>query len=211
MDSSTAVWTGPFPIKDVSGYFLLLPRFIEIHGFNASSVDYDQTTQNAVSDDGLHCLQTSLLWDPRHKWVKMVSIKNFVFISSVDIKRTDCIIFSVRKALNTYSYKTVIHLSMCVHRLGPFKLNRTFCNCLVTSLMNLFQYTHEIETTGLLSLPEYLWGYHPSITVIKLHYNIYHNNNKITKAFQATDNNNNNKLDEIMAGRLAPAEFDQMV
>ena len=30
---------GPFPIKGVSGSFSFLPCFIEIHAFNANSVD----------------------------------------------------------------------------------------------------------------------------------------------------------------------------
>ena len=64
----------------MSGYFLLLSCFEEISEFNAnrvdpkgtlaSSVDQDQTQQNAASDMGLHCLPMSLLWDARHKWLK---------------------------------------------------------------------------------------------------------------------------------------------
>ena len=51
MDSSTlTLWTGPFPVKDVSGMFLLLLWFTEIPVFNANSVD------PAASDLGLHCL-----------------------------------------------------------------------------------------------------------------------------------------------------------
>ena len=42
---------------------------IEIPVFNANSVDTDQMLQNVVSDLGLHCLQMSLLWDARQKWV----------------------------------------------------------------------------------------------------------------------------------------------
>ena len=35
---------------------LLLPCFIEIHEFNANSVDPDQMPRSVVSDQGLHCL-----------------------------------------------------------------------------------------------------------------------------------------------------------
>ena len=35
-------WTGNIPIEDVSGYFLLLPCFIEIPVFNANSIYLDQ-------------------------------------------------------------------------------------------------------------------------------------------------------------------------
>ena len=55
MDSSTSgLWTGPFPVEGV---------YIEIHVFNAKSVDPDQMLQ------GLHCLLMSILWHARHKWV----------------------------------------------------------------------------------------------------------------------------------------------
>ena len=43
---------------------------MEIPVFNANSVDPDQTPHSAASDLGPHCLQISLLWDARHKWVK---------------------------------------------------------------------------------------------------------------------------------------------
>ena len=36
---------------------------------NANGVGSDQTPRSAASDLGLHCLQTSRLWDARHKWV----------------------------------------------------------------------------------------------------------------------------------------------
>ena len=54
----------------MSGWFLLLPCFIEISVFNANSVDPDQTPLSAASDLGLHCLPMSLFRDARHKWVK---------------------------------------------------------------------------------------------------------------------------------------------
>ena len=41
--------------------------FFEIPIYNANSVDPDQTPQNAASDQGLHCLQMSLLLNARHK------------------------------------------------------------------------------------------------------------------------------------------------
>ena len=37
---------------------------------NANSVDPDQTSRSVASDQGLHCLLVSLLWDTRHKWIK---------------------------------------------------------------------------------------------------------------------------------------------
>ena len=43
-----------YPIKGVSGYFLLVMCFIEIPVFNANNVDPDQMPQNAVSDLSLH-------------------------------------------------------------------------------------------------------------------------------------------------------------
>ena len=75
MESSTlTLWTGPFPVKGVAGWFLLLPWFTEILVLKANSVDPDQTPQNTASDQGLHCLPMSLLWDDRLKWVKEESI-----------------------------------------------------------------------------------------------------------------------------------------
>ena len=53
----------------VSGYFLPLPCFKEIPVFNASSGDPDQTPRSVASDQGLHRLPMSLLWDARYKWV----------------------------------------------------------------------------------------------------------------------------------------------
>ena len=50
---------------------LLLPCFIEIPVFNADGVDPDQTPRSVASNLGLHCLQMSLLWDARHKWVNI--------------------------------------------------------------------------------------------------------------------------------------------
>ena len=77
MDSSTlALWTGPFPISEVSYQFLLLPCFIKITVFNVNSIDPDQTPHSAASDLGLHCLLMSLLWDARLKWVKMPYLLN---------------------------------------------------------------------------------------------------------------------------------------
>ena len=71
VDSSTlTLWPGPFPVKGVSGWFVLLPCFTEIPVLYANSVDPDQTPRSAASDLGLHCLPMSLLWDTRLKWVK---------------------------------------------------------------------------------------------------------------------------------------------
>ena len=47
----------------------LLPCFIENPVFNANCVDPAQMPHPAASGLGLHCLQMSLLWEARHKWV----------------------------------------------------------------------------------------------------------------------------------------------
>ena len=63
VDSPTlTLRTGLFPIKGVSGQFLLLPCFIEIPVFNANSVDPDQTPRFASCDLGLHCLSKCVQW-----------------------------------------------------------------------------------------------------------------------------------------------------
>ena len=51
---------------------LLLPCFIGISEINANRVDPDQTPRSVASDLGLHCLSVSLLWETRHKWVKVL-------------------------------------------------------------------------------------------------------------------------------------------
>ena len=38
----------------------------------ANSVNPDQMLHSAASDQGLHCLPMSLLWDTRLKWVNSV-------------------------------------------------------------------------------------------------------------------------------------------
>ena len=43
-----SLWTGSLPVEGVSGYFSLLPRFIEIYIFNANGVDPDQTPRSAI-------------------------------------------------------------------------------------------------------------------------------------------------------------------
>ena len=56
MGTATSIlWTSPFPIKGVSGRFILLQCFIEISVFNANSVDPDQTPCSKASDLGLNC------------------------------------------------------------------------------------------------------------------------------------------------------------
>ena len=81
MDFSTlTLWTGPFQVKDVSGWFLLLPWFTEIPVFNANSIDPDQMPRSAASDLGLRCLPMSHLWYKWHKWVNSS-------IPSVHLKR----------------------------------------------------------------------------------------------------------------------------
>ena len=47
----------------------IIPQFREISVFHANSIDPDQMTLSAASDLGLHCLQITLLWDARLKWV----------------------------------------------------------------------------------------------------------------------------------------------
>ena len=59
----------------MSGYFLLLPCFIEIPVFNANSLDPDQTPRFAASDLGLDGLPMSYLWGARHKWVEELSME----------------------------------------------------------------------------------------------------------------------------------------
>ena len=57
MDSSTfTIWTGPFPVKGMYGYFLLFTWFTEIPVLYANSVDPDQTSRSVPSDLDLHCL-----------------------------------------------------------------------------------------------------------------------------------------------------------
>ena len=46
--------------------------FYRNFSINATSVDPDQTSRFAASDQGLHCLPMSLLWDAKHKWVKNI-------------------------------------------------------------------------------------------------------------------------------------------
>ena len=62
--------TGSLLVEGVSGFFLLLPCFIEVHVFNANSVDPDQMLHPAASDLGLHCLPMFHLQDARIKWIK---------------------------------------------------------------------------------------------------------------------------------------------
>ena len=59
---------------------LLLPCFIEIPVFNVNSIDPDQMPDSAASDLGLHCLPMSLLWDARHKWIKVAYILSYLWI-----------------------------------------------------------------------------------------------------------------------------------
>ena len=45
----------------VSGYFLIMPCFIEFPVFNANSVDPDPAPRSAATDLGLHCFANALL------------------------------------------------------------------------------------------------------------------------------------------------------
>ena len=42
---------------------------MEIRDLNANSVDPDQSPRSVKSDQGLHCLPMSLLWDAKRKMV----------------------------------------------------------------------------------------------------------------------------------------------
>ena len=53
----------------MSGWFSLLPSFVENSIFNANSVDPDQTPRSAASDLGLQCLPMSLLRKATLIWV----------------------------------------------------------------------------------------------------------------------------------------------
>ena len=61
--------------SDVKLIFILT-MFIEIHVLNANSVNLDQTPRSAESDQSLHCLPMSLLWDARHKWVNINTVSD---------------------------------------------------------------------------------------------------------------------------------------
>ena len=65
----------------MSGCLLLLSHFLEIHVCSAKSVDPDQMPHSVASDLGLHCLQMSILWDARHKWVKKAVFVSETFLS----------------------------------------------------------------------------------------------------------------------------------
>ena len=70
MDYSTStLWTGPFPVCGVSGWFLYSSCNVETSEFNANSADPDQMPHSVASDLGLHCLPMSLLWNATLKWV----------------------------------------------------------------------------------------------------------------------------------------------
>ena len=47
-----------------------------------NSIDPDQTLRSVASDLGVHCLQTSLLWDARHKMDKKVHIYPLICLKS---------------------------------------------------------------------------------------------------------------------------------
>ena len=59
-------------MEGVSSCFLLQSYFIEIPVLIANNVEPDQMPHSAASDQGLHCLPMSLVWDARHKWVNNV-------------------------------------------------------------------------------------------------------------------------------------------
>ena len=44
--------------------------------FNSNSVDLDQAPRSAASDQDLHSLAMSLLWDAKHKWIKNIYLYN---------------------------------------------------------------------------------------------------------------------------------------
>ena len=59
--STCIIWTGPFQIEWASGWYLLLPCFVEISVFNANSVDLHQMPHSVASDLSLHCLPMHIL------------------------------------------------------------------------------------------------------------------------------------------------------
>ena len=76
MGSSTStLWTGPFPVEEVSGFFLFITMFYRHDVFNANSVDSGQMLQHLIwvytvckcpfygmlGINGLSCHQRSLL------------------------------------------------------------------------------------------------------------------------------------------------------
>ena len=58
--SASTLWTSPFPVRRVSGWFLYSSCNVEISEFNANSVDPDQKLHSSASDLGLHCLPMSV-------------------------------------------------------------------------------------------------------------------------------------------------------
>ena len=52
----------------------IVTMFYSNSWFSANSVDPDQTPCSVASNLGLDCLPMPLLWDTRHKWVKIVSM-----------------------------------------------------------------------------------------------------------------------------------------
>ena len=56
--------------KGCLGIFYYYNMFFEIPLLDETRVDLDQMSLSAASDLGLYCLQMSLLWDARLKWVK---------------------------------------------------------------------------------------------------------------------------------------------
>ena len=51
-----------FKLRDI-WLFSVLPCDIKIPVFNANNADPDQTPRSAASDQGLHCLPMSFLWN----------------------------------------------------------------------------------------------------------------------------------------------------
>ena len=77
MDSFTStLWTGPFQVEGMSGYFSFIPYLIEIPVLDANSVDADQMPRYAVSDQDIHCFPRSLLWDARLIWAYQIRQQN---------------------------------------------------------------------------------------------------------------------------------------
>ena len=50
--------------------FLLLRFIVEVPALNANRRDPGGMPCSSASDLVIHCLQVSLLWDAKHKWVK---------------------------------------------------------------------------------------------------------------------------------------------
>ena len=68
------------PIFKLRGVCFFIIVFLQNTVFTVNSVALNQTRRSAASDLGLHCLQMSLLWDARHKWINQCNLILFLFL-----------------------------------------------------------------------------------------------------------------------------------